>query len=165
MKILTENATYDELTEEIYREIYCELRRFDLPPKERVSLDNVRKMINSQVPKMTWNRYEKGEGKLSRTMKNELRVAVKKPLLPPTLIEIVESLDPDMRVTQLGDKEPTELFLVDEPGAFFSPPKPKNPTRKRPLRTTVYPEQNARRLALKKSWQEVINAGLDALSQ
>lgn len=104
MRELTRNAEADDLAEEDYREIYQELRQFDAETgRFAVSLDKFIAMVGSADSKATWNKYDSGERGLSRSRKNELRRAVGKALLPPTVLDVVaEHVDGDAQVVKAG---------------------------------------------------------------
>lgn len=102
---LTANATHDDLTGQDYAEMYTELRA-------NRSLDNLVELLQSAFSKAAWSKWERGEGKLNRVMKNELRLAVGLRPLPPTVAEAMAVADPDATVYQIGHDTPRRVVLI-----------------------------------------------------
>lgn len=111
---ITRNAEVDDLTDDDYREIYQELRQFDAETgKYAVSLDKFIAMVGSGDSKATWNKYDSGERGLSRSRKNELRRAVGKPLLPPTVLDAVWAhTSGNAQVVKVGDERTAERVIL-----------------------------------------------------
>ena len=175
---LTEKAAMDALSEDDYRDIYQEVRGFDEGTgKYRVSLNEYVVAIHSQFSKALWSKWHTGQSGLNRTMRNELRIAVGQPVLPPTVGEVMAGVNPDARVVRIGDGRTDQVLLVADPGplvivangqvsAMRGRPAPAPCARPRHLvRPVATKVQNTRRLAAGRSWAEVIEAGLDAIER
>jgi hypothetical protein len=180
IELLTENAEACEtMSEEGYRDIYDELRNTHLPMKERPSLDKFCSLIESKIPKMTWSRWEKGEGKLTRVMRNELRVAMRLDVLPPTVLEVMDDIDPDVKIVKVGNNETSYVILVGtsevmtvdltEHGLEIANVAKQSVLvdlfkKKRVRKPLIRPIASERQRDLKQltgcSWSEIIDAGL-----
>ena len=174
--VVTHNATHDDKTDSDYAEIFAELR-------EQHSLAQLCTMLQSQFSRALWNKYERGELPLSRTMRNELRAAVGLALLPPTLEEVAGTLNPDALVVRVGNAAPHTAILVGTSksalicvnGAISAQYTTKPPDasvtkvtrslRRRYHRPVATEVQEARRVALDLGWQEIIEAGLKTLEE
>lgn len=110
--LVTKDATLDDLSASDYRDIYTELRRLDMEPKERISFDRFIAMIGSQYSKAQWAKYDFGETSLNRTMRSELRVATGLPPLPLTIAEATAQASPDAAVWNVGDGVPEHVIMV-----------------------------------------------------
>lgn len=172
--VVTQNATHDDLADSDYGEIFAELR-------EQHSLAQLCELLRSQYSRAMWNKYERGDAPLTRTMRNELRAAVGLPTLPPTLEEVAATIDPDALVVKVGDGTPRSVILVGTPkslsigvnGAIWAkdtttqldpPVTPATSSqRRRYHRPVATLEQERRKQALGVGWQAVIEAGLKAL--
>ena len=108
---LTKNAAVDEYTDTDYREMLDENWPLDEGGK-RISLDKLILHIDSSVSKAMWWKWQKGEGNLTRSMKNDLRRLVGLAELPPTVEAIAWALDPNIEVSQVGI--PTHMLLVPD---------------------------------------------------
>ncbi len=174
--IVTKDATLDDLSAQDYRDIYVELRRLDMEPKERLSYADLIDLIHSQYSKAQWAKYDSGETSLNRTMRSELRVAMGKPPLPPTVAEATAQASPDAAVWSVGVGVPEHVIMVsDTPVTLYvngsvstvapdshvtevtRPPR----NRMRYVRPCV-PFSHAERLERLEmvSWLDVIEAGL-----
>ena len=71
--VVTQNATHDDLTDSDYAEIFAELR-------QQHSLAQLCELLRSQYSRAMWNKYERGDGALTRPMRSELRAAVSVPV-------------------------------------------------------------------------------------
>lgn len=178
--LVTKDATLDDLSASDYRDIYTELRRLGMEPKERISFDRFIAMINSQYSKAQWAKYDSGETSLNRTMRSELRVATGLPPLPPTVAEATAQASPDAAVWSVGDGVPEHVIMVsDTPVVLYvngtvSTVAPTPPvtevtrarrTRKPSIRVWIPETQNERFLRLcdgfgDLTWREVQEAGL-----
>ena len=112
--LVTRDATLDDLSAQDYRDIYVELRRLDMEPKERLSYADLIDLIHSQYSKAQWAKYDSGETSLNRTMRSELRVAMGKPPLPPTVAEAAAQTSPDAAVWSVGDGVPEHVIMVSD---------------------------------------------------
>lgn len=108
---LTKNAAVDEYTDTDYREMLDENWPLDDSGK-RISLDKLMARIDSSVNKAMWWKWQKGEGNLTRSMKNDLRRLVGLAELPPTVEAIAQALDPNIEVSQVGI--PTHMLLIPD---------------------------------------------------
>lgn len=94
--LLTSNAAHDDLTVDDYRQIYDELR-----DRGRRSLREFVELIGSTLSIAWWSKYESEQLRLTRTAKNELRVAVglaRLPHIPGELLADPAVVSPDARV-------------------------------------------------------------------
>lgn len=103
--LVTRDATLDDLSVADYRDIYDELR-------QDKSLGAVVALLNSEFSRAMWHQYEHGERALNRTMRNELRRAMGRPLLPPTVAEATAQASPDAAVWQVGEGVPEHVIMV-----------------------------------------------------
>lgn len=103
--LVTRDATLDDLSAQDYRDIYDELR-------QDKSLGAVVEMLQSEFSRAMWHQYEKGERSLNRTMRNELRRAMGRPLLPPTVAEATAQASPDAAVWSVGEGVPEHVIMV-----------------------------------------------------
>lgn len=171
---VTQDATLDDLSAIDYRDIFTELR-------QNLSLDKLIAQIGSAYSKAAWNRYEKGDYDLTRTMRNELRLAVGLPALPETVADAVASrTSPDASVWVAGDGTAGTVILVADgvkttlhvngvvSEVHETPCNPSNSSatpRKPLIRPVASKAQDERRKALKTSWRDVIEAGLKSLEE
>lgn len=95
----------DRLSDTDYREIYDELR-------SKTTLRQFAEFIGSAVSFAWWSKYERGEARLDRDRKAELRRAVGLPGLPRAVTEVTAGVDPDARVWQVGEGRPDRVVLV-----------------------------------------------------
>ncbi len=174
--VVTQNATHDSMTDADYSEVFAELR-------EQHSLAQLCTLLRSKFSRAQWNKYERGETALSRTMRNELRAAVGLPVLPPTLDEVAATVNPDALVVKVGSEAPHSVILVGIAEsltigvngcitALYTTEPLEAPVtsvtralRKRYHRPVASEAQEARRVALDVSWQEIIQAGLTTLEE
>lgn len=167
--LLTHDATLDDLSAADYVDIFAELRQNN-------SLADVVALMQSALSRATWNNYEHGKCSLSRQMRNDLRRAVGKELLPMTVNEAVGAASPDATVWSVGDGIPQHVIMVDDNpvtlhvnGGVTVAQNPPTVTEIRPQVTRkayirpCVPLAYAERLqALQSvSWLEVIEAGLE----
>lgn len=171
--MITRDATLDDLSAQDYADIFAEIR-------ERMSLDKFCALVSSAYSKAQWSKYEHGGIAPTRTMRNELRRAVGRPELPPTVAEATAQASPDAAVWRVGDGVPEHVIMVTNapvtlrvngavevvPGMpevteVTVPPRP----RTRYVRPCI-PERYAKRLAGLPSgstWLDVIEAGFRTL--
>ena len=106
MKILTADASQDDLTDADYRDIYDELR-------DGRSLRQFIVLVSSQFSPTRWSQWENRQRGLSRAMRDELRQAVGMDVLPATVADVVaEHVHPDATVAQVGDDETAQRVLL-----------------------------------------------------
>lgn len=178
IKTITHNATQDNLTDHDYHDIYNELRGHNEAERSyAISLDKFIIQISSNFSKALWSKYHNDQIELNRAMRNELRAAVGLPLLPPTVEESISGVDPDATVIQVGEDQPDRVLLVGKRGDLnihlingsvstsavtevTSSPR----LRRHLIRPVVTPEQKEKVLLLGASWKEVIDAGIQYLS-
>ncbi len=170
--LLTKDATLDDLSAGDYRDMYDELRG-------KMSLDKLVDLLHSQYSKAQWHKYEHGGMTLTRTMRNELRAALRLPLLPPTVAEVTAQASPDAAVWSVGEGVPEHVILVSgapvtlhvngsvQASAYNAAlPRLHGPTRHRTryVRPCI-PDRYAERLQALGcvSWLDVIETGLQEL--
>ena len=167
--LVTRDATLDEYSAGDYRDMYDELRTGK-------SLGDVVALLQSQFSRAMWHQYEKHERTLNRTMRNELRVALGKDPLPPTVAEATAQASPDAAVWQVGEGVPQHVIMVgNTPVTLYvngsvQDAAPKcdvtkvtrpTRTRKRVVRPFIPIEYKERLERLKTvSWIDVIEKGL-----
>lgn len=95
----------EELSDRDYREIYDELR-------SKMTLRVFVKFIKSQVSFAWWSKFERGEAKLDRERRAELRRIVGLAALPRAVTEVTAAVDPNARVWQVGNGQPDRVVLV-----------------------------------------------------
>jgi hypothetical protein len=174
--VVTQHATHDDKSDAEYAEIFAELR-------EQHSLAQLCTLLRSKFSRAQWNKYERGETALTRTMRNELRAAVGVIVLPPTLDEVAATINPDALVVKVGSDTPHSVILVGIAESLTigvngritaqhtTEPLEARVTsvtralRRRYHRPVASEAQEARRVALDVSWQEIIQAGLRALEE
>jgi hypothetical protein len=181
---LTVNADDDDLSNQDYRDIYDELRDLDPEsPKEapeyRVSLAKFVDLVKSQYTRAAWSKYHAGELRLNRTMRNELRAAISRPLLPPPIEDTLGIVDPNAEVTRIGEDTPKRVILFGYAGpATLSITKDTirahagvhvTEVTRRNRRPTPRPWVTERQAELReklgKSWAEIIDAGLEVFAE
>ena len=173
---VTADATLDDLSAADYMDIYLELR-------QTTSLDKFIAIIGSTYTKAVWSRYERGDYKLNRQMRDELRSAMPHLFspLPLTVADAVaRNTSPDAAVWMVGDGVAERVILVaghesmtlHVNGSVTEVPKvPCNTSntsaapRKPIIRPVASIAQDERREALKTTWRDVIEAGLEAMEQ
>lgn len=180
VRLITHDATLDDLSAQDYRDIYAELRRLDMEPKDRISFDRFIALIGSAYSKAQWAKYDSGETSLNRTMRSELRVATGLPPLPPTVAEAAAQASPDAAVWSVGDGVPEHVIMVsDTPVTLYvngtvqtvsskshvTKVTRARRTRKPSVRVWIPETQNERFLRLcdglgELTWREVQEAGL-----
>lgn len=161
----TANATqFTDVSDEEYREMYQELRK-------ELSLRKFVDYIGSAMSHATWDKYDKDPKALTRRMKQELRKAVGLSLLPLTVQEAINDVDPDASVAVLDDTDGVlnQVVIGNRDDVrwqrLLAPkrlPARRRAKRKRPTATLA---QDARREAVGADWQAVIEAGLEALEK
>jgi len=112
---VTRDATLDDLSDKDYREIYEELSRLSQDgkrTKDSLSFDKFIALIGSDLSKALWAKYEGGEIRLNRKQRNQLRAAMNRPLLPPTVAEATAQASPDAAVWQVGEGVPEHVIMV-----------------------------------------------------
>ena len=105
--VVTQNASQDDLTDTDYREIYQELR-------EQHSLRDFVALAKSAKSIAYWSKYERGESGIGRAERNELRRAVGRPALAPTVADALADVDEDAEVLAIGDKPKNRVFLASK---------------------------------------------------
>lgn len=106
MTTLTTAATYDDLTDSDYRDIYDEIRAGH-------ALRGFIEVAGSTLSASWWSQWEKGGKNLTRRARNDLRRAVGLPLLPPTVEEAVAAhVHPDATVARVGDDPQARRVLL-----------------------------------------------------
>lgn len=105
---LTREAENDNLTPADYRDIYDELRGHH-------TLRAFVEITASRYSFAWWGKYERGEIKLTRDARNELRAAVGIPQLPPTIEQASADINPNAIVYRVGSERPTRVILVGHP--------------------------------------------------
>ena len=164
---VTKNAAIDTYTDTDYREMLDENWPLDDSGK-RISLDKLMARIDSSVNKAMWWKWQKGEGNLTRSMKNDLRRLVGLAELPPTVEAIAQALDPNIEVSQVGI--PTHMLLIPD-DVVISTAGGKVTARPVTPVTDASRRTNYRRPWIKKeyrkvmdelgvSWEQVFDAGL-----
>ena len=103
--LVTRDATLDDLSTQDYADIFAEIR-------ERMSLDKFCRLVNSQYSKAQWSKYDHCAIAPTRQMRNELRRAIGKPELPPTVAEATAAASPDAAVWRVGDGVPEHVIMV-----------------------------------------------------
>ena len=179
---VTADATLDDLSAQDYRDIYEELRRYDENTgKFIVSLDGLIALIGSAYSKGQWHKYHTGQMALTRTMRNELRVAMNRDALPLTVADAVaQHTSPDAAVYTVGAGVAGMVILVadgikttlhvngsvaEAHGMPCNPGYSSTAPRKPVVRPVASKAQDERREALKTTWRDVIEAGLEAMEQ
>lgn len=110
---LTVDAGRDSLSETDYREIYDELRKYQVEEdRYLLTLDAFVAMVRSAYSKAAWSKYHRGELELNRRMRNELRAAVGLPALPLTVAEAMTGVDPNAEVVQVGTETPAQRVIL-----------------------------------------------------
>lgn len=195
VQLITQDGALDALSPDTYREIYDELRQYDLVgDKYGVSLDKFVETLGAGGPtKAEWSRYHRGERELSREMRNILRRAAGLPQLSLSLGEAMAAhADPNARVYKVGAEElalRVILLATDEaltvhangsvalvPDTRLQEPAPaaaaQRPVQRRTaprmhvsMPAPLYGRANALRLYLGLSWTQVIDVALESLQQ
>ena len=157
--LVTRNASADSLTDADYGEIFAELR-------QQHSLAQLCELLQSKYSRALWNKYERGETTLTRTMRNELRRAVGLPLLPPTVAEAAAAASPDAAVWQVGTGPAEHVIMVASPepltlhvNARCVLPEPED--ERQPEEPGSEPEQDSDHNATGETMDDFLN-GLDA---
>jgi hypothetical protein len=178
--MLTKDATLDDLSAGDYRDIYIELRRLRMEPKDRLSYDRFIAMVGSTTSKAYWAQYDAGLVTLNRKMRNDLRRGCGIDELPPTVTEAVGAASPDAAVWQVGEGVPETVIMVGaEPvtlyvnggvsevveNAHVTQLQGATRTRKHNTRVWIPETQNDRFMRLRDglgelTWREVQDAGL-----
>ena len=169
---VTKNAAVDTYADTDYREMLEENWPVDESGK-RISLDKLILHIDSSVSKAMWWKWQKGEGNLTRSMKNDLRRLVGLPELPPTVEAIAQGLDPNIEVSQVGI--PTHMVLIPDDVVISTA---GGKVTARPVTTVTEPSKRTtyHRPWIKKeyrkvmedlgvSWEQVFEAGLQKFMQ
>lgn len=113
VEVLTTCAGLDALHPEDYREIYDELRQFDLERNRyAVSIDKFCVLVGSRYSKALWSKWDHGLCELNREQRNELRRVVGLPALPPSVAETLRVVDENAEVVRVGDEEVLRVVLV-----------------------------------------------------
>lgn len=169
---ITKNAAADEYADTDYREMLEENWPTDDSGK-RISLDKLILHIDSSVSKAMWWKWQKGEGNLTRSMKNDLRRLVGLPELPPTVEAVAQGLDPNIEVSQVGI--PTHMVLIPDDVIVSTaggkvtarPVTPVTETSKRTTYQRPWIKKEYRKVMdeMGVSWEEVFEAGLQKFMQ
>jgi hypothetical protein len=105
VRLVTRDATLDDLSLSDYRDMLTEVR-------EKMSLDKMLIELDSEFSKAQWWKVEKGETQPNRKMRNELRRYFDRPLLPPTVAEATAAASPDAAVWQVGEGAADTVIMV-----------------------------------------------------
>jgi hypothetical protein len=162
----------DSMTEEEYRQVYDQLRDFDeLTGDYGVSLREFCDIVESEFSHGLWYKYQIGEARLNRTMRNELRRAINRVPLPPTIEQALQDVDPNAVVLAVGDRKLDRVILVSGDDQVYdlleqgeSEALPMR-GRLQTVRLFLREDSVERRRVLGISWREVIEAGLQALEK
>ncbi len=104
--VTTRAQSADDLTDQDYRDIYSEIR-------SRMSLRAFVAIVHSRYTIGYWSKWENSPALvLTRQARNELRAAVALPVLPPTVADTLQTVDPDAAVYQVGSACPDRLIMV-----------------------------------------------------
>ncbi len=106
METLTKNAGIDNLTDQDYMDILEELLQTH-------TLRELVVVLQSQYSFGHWASMRKGERAILRPAKNELRVAMKLPPLPPTITEAMAVVDENAEVYRTGQETPNRVHLYN----------------------------------------------------
>jgi len=106
METLTKNAAVDSLSDQDYMEILEELLQTH-------TLRELADVLHSDYSFAYWSKVKRGESPLHRKGKNELRAAMKLPLLPPTIIEAVAVMDENGEVRRIGTEAPDLIYMLN----------------------------------------------------
>ena len=176
LRQITANAEVDALTADDYRTIYEEVR-------SKMSLRQFVEQVGGAYSIAWWSKYERDQIHLTRGAKNELRRLVGLDMLPPSLSEVVATIDPDATVYQIGDDTPNRVVLVgcpdpitirlngtieviDEEGVPCNPVTAVTPGRRRAaisLRPELFERLNTARRKSGKSWHALLSDLVAAL--
>lgn len=195
VQLITQDGALDALSPDTYREIYDELRQFDLAAdKYGVSLDKFVETLGAGGPtKAEWSRYHRGERELSREMRNILRRAAGLPLLNASLGEAMAAhADPNARVYKVGAQPlalrvillaSDEALTVHANGAVALVPDTRlqaqapavaalrsvqqrtAPRSSVSVARPLFQRANSMRLTYGLSWEEIFEVALEALEQ
>lgn len=111
--VVTRDAGLDALHPDDYREIYDELRQYDVSrDKYLISHDKFIAMVGSEYSKALWSKWEHGDCELNRAQKNELRRVVGIPELTPTIAQAVACADENAEVVRVGADVVRRVVLV-----------------------------------------------------
>lgn len=175
IRLVTVNATQDQLTDADYRDIFDELH------DKGISLETFIELSGSTYSKAQWSKYARGLIVLNRAMKADLRRAVSEKEMPLTVAEATATADPDAAVWMVGEGAAAHVIMVGQTPVTLHvngsvqivelDPTPNTalgantaPTRlrKRIIRPCANERQNERKLRLEDvSWNDVIEAGLE----
>lgn len=104
--VTTRAQSADDLTDQDYRDIYSEIR-------SRMSLRAFVAIVHSGYTIGYWSKWENSPDLvLTRQARNELRAAVNLPVLPPTVAEALQQVDPNAAVYHVGADRPDRLVMV-----------------------------------------------------
>ncbi len=159
-------------TPEEWREVYEDL-------KGDLSFGKFKAKYNIGLSRAAWDKYERGLMPLSSDMKAELRRAVG---LPMPVTEAVSVADPNAAVYRIGTDAPHTVVMVGttlpvelringtvtateaQPTDSHALPAPASQEPRKPRikysRPCASASQQERRIALGRSWHEVIERGL-----
>lgn len=107
MNLITENAAQDDLSEQDYLDMLSELL-------QTYTLRQLVDVLHSDYTFGAWAKYKTGERPLPRDAKNELRAALKLPLLPPTIEEAMRVVDANAKVYRKGVEAPDLVYVMNE---------------------------------------------------
>ena len=110
---ITANAGQDVLSEQDYLDIYQEINpKHPDTGKPVLSLDKFVAHIGSRFTKATWNNWLLGKQASNRTMRNELRAAVKMPALPMSIEEALSDISQDAEIVEIGNGETRRVIKL-----------------------------------------------------
>jgi hypothetical protein len=113
VRVLTENASFDNLAQADYWQMYQELRG-------DMSLSKFAEKMGEYPSKAEWSRWDRGEVEARRGIRNALRKAKGLPALPETVADtIAQHAHPDSRVLFLGDGEVgDDIIIIGDMASF-----------------------------------------------
>lgn len=106
METLTRNAGVDSLSDQDYMDILEELLQTH-------TLRELVVVLKSQYSFGHWASMRKRERAILRPAKNELRVAMRLPPLPPTIAEAMAIVDENAEVYRTGQETPNRVHLYN----------------------------------------------------
>lgn len=191
--VLTENAAVDDLTPDDYWNIYhWEMRQWDdtMPRRDgkgtgdyRLSLTDFCEQYSPDMSKAMWSKLhtawnagdrEEVQRVLTRRTRNILRRGAGMPELPPSVSDVLQVVDANARVTQVGTDKAGQVIVVatDKPLQLYVSGTVRilehtAPARSRPhkIQPVFTPELDERRTRIGKSWNEIAERGLRAFEE
>ncbi len=172
---MTVDATLDDLSLSDYADMVAELR-------QAMSFDKMIAALGSVYSKALWAKVADG-GTPNREQRNELRRYFGKPALPPTVESCTATASPDAAVWMVGSGVPDTVVMVAsaEPMTLRvngsvtvcdnvdAMPSRNAVERTEPRRKYIRPcateTQDADRIDIGATWNDVIDAGIQTLKQ